>query len=205
MWGKVLAIGDAHRDVAGVDVALLALKDHPGGIVWKDTGERSVTVMIKLSACLWPEHLKFHLEPMQLHIKVRKNKGGGGGGEGVGETYKVKHPGIDFCPCCRGAGHSLETDQAFFCINSGNDKHTHTELHNLYTNKNWSRLICVSDCQESKWRLGLTSVRVSTEKPPFDRWNNRKNAIQLKIKTYSSPAYKSTLKYPCAVLLLHAF
>lgn len=77
--------------------------------------------MIKLSVCLWPEHLKFHLEPMQLHIKVRKNKGGGGG-EGAEVTYKVKHPGIDFCPCSRRAGHSLETDQAFFCINSG--KHT---------------------------------------------------------------------------------
>lgn len=29
----MFAIGDAHRDVAGVDVVLLALKDHPGGII----------------------------------------------------------------------------------------------------------------------------------------------------------------------------
>lgn len=85
---------------------------------------------------------------MQLHVRVRETNGRCGG-ERDGITYKVKHPGTDFCPCFQGAERSLETDPVFFCINSVEitSTHTHTDEHTqVHTHTKKKKLVMAHLC-----------------------------------------------------------
>lgn len=57
---KTLHISDAHRDVAGVDVVLLALEHHSGGIVWKESATAACEGHYRAVDASQAQPIKFH-------------------------------------------------------------------------------------------------------------------------------------------------
>lgn len=152
---------NTNRDVAGIDVVLLALQHHPGGVICKQNRTAlCVSIVNKLSTSLG----------LRL-LKISKGRSGadrerGGRPEETSWwdrwTHRAKRLGTDSFPCFLAGVHSWVRRPVSSDTGSGKSKCVHTRM-----NTKWPKRLLVT--------LGPSGVKanISLRFSPWKVWNSR--------------------------------